>query len=106
MKNNNGLLRLYAYWARLEQTMGKDTVSARSVWERLLKISGTMLEAWQSYISVEIELGHINEARSIDKRCYSKRFTRTGSEVNFFHPASLMNINCLTTYLVVSILFV
>ncbi|KAH9684419.1 EMBRYO DEFECTIVE 140 [Citrus sinensis] len=82
MKNNNGLLRLYAYWARLEQTMGKDTVSARSVWERLLKISGTMLEAWQSYISVEIELGHINEARSIDKRCYSKRFTRTGSEIS------------------------
>ncbi|KAH9750209.1 EMBRYO DEFECTIVE 140 [Citrus sinensis] len=70
MKNTNGLLRLYAYWARLEQSMGKDTVSARSVWERLLKISGTMLEARQSYISMEIELGHINEARSIDKRCY------------------------------------
>ncbi|GAY61488.1 hypothetical protein CUMW_210370 [Citrus unshiu] len=80
MKNTNGLLHLYAYWARLEQSMGKDTVSARSVWERLLKISGTMLEAWQSYISMEIELGHINEARSIYKRCYSKRFTRTGSE--------------------------
>ena len=41
MKNTNGLLRLYAYWARLEQTMGKDTVSARSVWERLLKIRFT-----------------------------------------------------------------
>ncbi|KAK9217155.1 hypothetical protein WN943_005780 [Citrus x changshan-huyou] len=81
MKNTNGLLRLYAYWARLEQSMGKDTVSARSVWERLLKISGTMLEAWQSYISMEIELGHINEARSIHKKCYSKRLTRTGSEL-------------------------
>ncbi|KAH9750147.1 EMBRYO DEFECTIVE 140 [Citrus sinensis] len=33
MKNTNGLLRLYAY-------------------------CGTMLEAWQSYISMEIELGH------------------------------------------------
>ncbi|GAY61615.1 hypothetical protein CUMW_211360 [Citrus unshiu] len=62
--------------ARLEQSMGKDT---RSIWERLLKISGTMLEAWQSYISMEIELGHI----------YS-------SGVNFFRPASLININCLT----------
>ncbi|KAH9750145.1 EMBRYO DEFECTIVE 140 [Citrus sinensis] len=40
---------------RLEQSMGKDT---RSIWERLLKICGTMLEAWQSYISMEIELGH------------------------------------------------
>ncbi|KAH9750249.1 EMBRYO DEFECTIVE 140 [Citrus sinensis] len=81
MKNTNGLLRLYSYWARLEQSMGKDTVSAHSVWERLLKISGTMLEARQSYISMEIELGHINEARSIDKRCYSRRFTSTGSEL-------------------------
>ncbi|KAH9750251.1 EMBRYO DEFECTIVE 140 [Citrus sinensis] len=42
---------------------------------------GTMLEARQSYISMEIELGHINEARSIDKRCYSRRFTSTGSEL-------------------------
>ncbi|KAH9750299.1 EMBRYO DEFECTIVE 140 [Citrus sinensis] len=81
MKNTDGLLRLYAYWAHLEQSMGKDMVSARGVWERLLKISGAMLEAWQSYISMEIELGHINEARSIYKRCYSKRFTGTGSEV-------------------------
>ncbi|KAH9750295.1 EMBRYO DEFECTIVE 140 [Citrus sinensis] len=80
MKNTDGLLRLYAYWAHLEQSMGKDMVSARGVWERLLKISGAMLEAWQSYISMEIELGHINEARSIYKRCYSKRFTGTGSE--------------------------
>ncbi|KDO38593.1 hypothetical protein CISIN_1g042493mg [Citrus sinensis] len=62
---------------RLEQSMGKDT---RSIWERLLKICGTMLEAWQSYISMEIELGH----------------TGTGSGVNFFRPASLININCLT----------
>ncbi|KDO42053.1 hypothetical protein CISIN_1g008442mg [Citrus sinensis] len=80
MKNTDGLLRLYAYWAHLEQSMGKDMVSARGVWERLLKISGAMLEAWQSYISMEIELDHINEARSIYKRCYSKRFTGTGSE--------------------------
>ena len=45
-----------------------------------------MLEAWQSYIFVEIELGHI----------YSKRFTGTGSGVNFLRPASLININYLT----------
>ncbi|URE31735.1 Suppressor of forked protein (Suf) [Musa troglodytarum] len=42
--------------------------------------SGSMLEIWQSYISMEIELGQINEARSIYKRCYSKRFSGTGSE--------------------------
>ena len=41
MKNTDGLLRLYAYWAHLEQSMGKDMVSARGVWERLLKIRFT-----------------------------------------------------------------
>lgn len=40
-----------------------------------------MLEAWQGYISMETETGHINEARSLYKRCYSKRFSGTGSEV-------------------------
>lgn len=46
--------------------------------------SGSMLEAWQGYIAMEIELGHINEARSLYKRCYSKRFPGTGSEVSIF----------------------
>lgn len=80
LKNTDGLLRLYAYWARLESKLAKDMVSARGVWESLLKISGSMLEAWQSYIAMEIELGHIREARSIYKRCYSKRFPGSGSE--------------------------
>ncbi|KAL0422191.1 UNVERIFIED_CONTAM: Squamous cell carcinoma antigen recognized by T-cells 3 [Sesamum latifolium] len=60
--------------------LGKDLVAARGVWESLLKISGSMLEAWQGYIAWEIEMGHINEARSLYKRCYSKRFPGTGSE--------------------------
>ncbi|XP_048128253.1 squamous cell carcinoma antigen recognized by T-cells 3 isoform X2 [Rhodamnia argentea] len=80
LKNTDGLVRLYAYWARLESKLAKDIVSARGVWESLLKISGSMLEAWQSYIAMEIELGHIREARSIYKRCYSKRFPGPGSE--------------------------
>ncbi|KAJ8755674.1 hypothetical protein K2173_022269 [Erythroxylum novogranatense] len=80
IKNSEGLLRLHAYWARLENNLGKDLVAARGVWERLLKISGTMLEAWQGYIAMEIELGHVNEARAIYKKCYSKRFAGTGSE--------------------------
>ncbi|KAF8016112.1 hypothetical protein BT93_H1598 [Corymbia citriodora subsp. variegata] len=80
LKNTDGLLRLYAYWARLESKLAKDMVSTRGVWESLLKISGSMLEAWQSYIAMEIELGHIREARSIYKRCYSKRFPGSGSE--------------------------
>lgn len=46
--------------------------------------SGSMLEAWQTYIAWEIEMGNINEARSLYKRCYSKRFPGTGSEV-YFH---------------------
>lgn len=43
-----------------------------------------MLEAWQGYIAMEKELDHINEARSIYRRCYSKRFAGMGSEVAFF----------------------
>uniref|UniRef100_A0A6M2ETE4 RRM domain-containing protein n=1 Tax=Populus davidiana TaxID=266767 RepID=A0A6M2ETE4_9ROSI len=80
LKNTDGLLRLYAYWARLEMNLGKDLVAARRVWESLLKISGSTLEAWQGFIAMETESGHISEARSIYKRCYSKRFPGTGSE--------------------------
>ncbi|KAL2342286.1 hypothetical protein Fmac_010226 [Flemingia macrophylla] len=80
LKNTEGLLRLYAYWAHLETKLGKDIVAARRVWENCLKICGSMLEAWNCYIAMEVELGHINEARSIYKRCYSKRFSGTGSE--------------------------
>ncbi|XWS20670.1 hypothetical protein CRYUN_Cryun31cG0122800 [Craigia yunnanensis] len=80
MKNTDGLLRLHAYWARLELKLGNDLTAARGVWESLLKTCGSMLEAWQGYIAMEIELGHINEARAIYRRCYSKRFSGTGSE--------------------------
>ncbi|XP_011013793.1 PREDICTED: squamous cell carcinoma antigen recognized by T-cells 3-like [Populus euphratica] len=80
LKNTDGLLQLYAYWGRLEMNLGKDLVAARRVWESLLKISGSMLEAWQGFIAMETESGHISEARSIYKRCYSKRFPGTGSE--------------------------
>ncbi|XP_057742435.1 uncharacterized protein LOC130960918 [Arachis stenosperma] len=80
LKNTEGLLHLHAYWARLEAKLGKDIIVARGVWENFLKICGSMLEAWKSYIAMEVELGHINEARSIYRRCYSKRFSGTGSE--------------------------
>uniref|UniRef100_A0A6N2K821 Uncharacterized protein n=1 Tax=Salix viminalis TaxID=40686 RepID=A0A6N2K821_SALVM len=63
LKNTDGLLRLYAYWARLEMNLGKDLVAARG-----------------GFIAMETESGHIREARSIYKRCYSKRFAGTGSE--------------------------
>ncbi|MCD7458196.1 hypothetical protein HAX54_037515 [Datura stramonium] len=80
LKNTESLLRMYRYWARLESTLGKDLVAARGVWESLLKISGSVLETWQGYIAMETEMGNINEARSLFKRCYSKRFPGTGSE--------------------------
>ncbi|KAL2964329.1 hypothetical protein AAZX31_16G000600 [Glycine max] len=80
LKNTEGLLHLHAYWARLETKLGKDITAARGVWENCLKICGSMLESWTGYIAMEVELGHINEARSIYKRCYSKRFSGTGSE--------------------------
>ncbi|CAI9765278.1 unnamed protein product [Fraxinus pennsylvanica] len=80
LKNTDSFLRMHSYWAHLESKLGKDMIATRGVWESLLKISGSMLEAWQGYIAMEIEMGHINEARSLYKRCYSKRFTGTGSE--------------------------
>ncbi|XP_047154535.1 squamous cell carcinoma antigen recognized by T-cells 3 isoform X2 [Vigna umbellata] len=80
LKNTEGLLHLYMYWARLETKLGKDVTAARGVWENCLKICGSMLQSWTGYIAMEVELGHINEARSIYKRCYSKRLSGTGSE--------------------------
>ncbi|XP_020261925.1 squamous cell carcinoma antigen recognized by T-cells 3 isoform X2 [Asparagus officinalis] len=74
------LLRLYSYWARLEVTLGKDIVAARDVWESLIKKSGSILEVWQGYIEMRIGFGHINEARSLYRRCYTKRLSGTGSE--------------------------
>lgn len=80
LKNTESLLGMHSYWARLELKFGKDLTAARGVWESFLKISGSMLEAWQAYIAWEIEMGNINEARSLYKRCYSKKFPGTGSE--------------------------
>ncbi|CAL5380029.1 unnamed protein product [Camellia sinensis] len=81
LKGTDGLLRMHSYWARLESNLGKDLVAARGVWESLLKISGSTLEAWEGYIAMEIETGYINEARSLYRRCYSKRFPGMGSEL-------------------------
>ncbi|KAI5344813.1 hypothetical protein L3X38_012690 [Prunus dulcis] len=47
LKITDGLLRLHAYWACLELNLPKDLLAAREVWESLLKIRGSMLEAWQ-----------------------------------------------------------
>ncbi|PKA56637.1 Heterogeneous nuclear ribonucleoprotein 1 [Apostasia shenzhenica] len=74
------LLHLHAYWARLEASLGNDFVAARGVWESLIKKSGSLLDVWKGYITMEIGYNHVNDARSIYKRCYSKRFQGTGSE--------------------------
>ncbi|XP_078433792.1 EMBRYO DEFECTIVE 140 [Wolffia australiana] len=73
-------LRLYDYWARLEIGLGSGLTSARGVWESLLKKSGAVLEYWKGFIDMEIRLGNTKEARSIYKRCYSKKFAGNGSE--------------------------
>ncbi|XP_047337587.1 squamous cell carcinoma antigen recognized by T-cells 3 isoform X2 [Impatiens glandulifera] len=80
LEDPSGLLRLHAYWARLEATLGKDLVAARKVWDDFLKVRGSVLEAWKGYIAMELELGNTREARSVYKRCYNKRFSGTGSE--------------------------
>ncbi|VVA96931.1 unnamed protein product [Arabis nemorensis] len=80
MQNTESLLRLHAYWANLELNIGKDQAGARGVWENFLKKSGGMLAAWHAYIDMEVHLGHIKEARSIYRRCYTRKFDGTGSE--------------------------
>ncbi|KAM7251890.1 hypothetical protein ACFE04_023773 [Oxalis oulophora] len=80
LSNSDQLLHFYVYWARLELKLGKDLAGSRGIWESLLKACGSMFEAWQAYIAMEIELDHLNEARSLYKRCYCKRFGGTGSE--------------------------
>ncbi|GAB2236082.1 hypothetical protein Droror1_Dr00027817 [Drosera rotundifolia] len=80
LKGSYSLLHLHVYWSRLEISLGKDIAAARGVWESFLRISGSAIEAWKSYIAMEIENKNIKEARSIYRRCYTKRFTGTGSE--------------------------
>lgn len=43
--------------------------------------SGWMLEVWQNYISMEVLLGNVKEARTLYKRCYSRRLEGMGTEV-------------------------
>ncbi|KAK3120856.1 hypothetical protein QOZ80_8BG0642710 [Eleusine coracana subsp. coracana] len=74
------LLLLHSYWTKLERNLGNDVAAARKVWEDTLKKSGSVLKIWQHYISMEIEMGNIHEARSLYKRCYSRRFADSGSE--------------------------
>ncbi|KAL1222530.1 Pre-mRNA-processing factor 39-1 [Cardamine amara subsp. amara] len=80
MQNIDSLLHLHAYWANLELNIGKDLAGARGVWDSFLKKSGGMLAAWHAYIDMEVRLGHIKEARSIYRRCYTRKFDGTGSE--------------------------
>ncbi|CAM8971398.1 unnamed protein product [Rhodiola kirilowii] len=80
LRNTDDLLRLHSYWAKLELTLWKDLDAARTVWESLIKTSGSMLAAWLGYIAMEVGQGNINKARSLYRRCYSRRFTETGSE--------------------------
>ncbi|VFQ84839.1 unnamed protein product [Cuscuta campestris] len=80
LKNTEKLIQMYSYWAHLEANLGKDLIAAAGVWESLLKFCGSMLDAWHGYISMEIEVGDISKARSLYKRCYSKKFPGTGSE--------------------------
>ncbi|XP_010448584.1 PREDICTED: squamous cell carcinoma antigen recognized by T-cells 3-like [Camelina sativa] len=80
MQNTDSLLHLHAYWANLELSIGKDLAGARGVWDSFLKKSGGMLAAWYAYIDMEVHLGHVKEARSLYRRCYTRKFDGTGSE--------------------------
>uniref|UniRef100_A0A7N0TX69 RRM domain-containing protein n=1 Tax=Kalanchoe fedtschenkoi TaxID=63787 RepID=A0A7N0TX69_KALFE len=80
LKNTDDLLSLHHYWANLELNIGKDLDAARRVWENLIKTSGSMLAVWKGYIAMEVGQGNIYQARSLYKRCYSRKFGETGSE--------------------------
>ncbi|KAI5070523.1 hypothetical protein GOP47_0014866 [Adiantum capillus-veneris] len=74
-------LRLHSYWARLEHSLANDIAAARGVWENLIKSSGWMLEVWKGFISMEVSLGNLAEARTLYRRCYTRKFEGKGSEV-------------------------
>eukprot|EP00249_Psilotum_nudum_P016992 c26096_g1_i2 orf=158-2560(+) len=74
-------LQLHSYWAYIEAKLANDVVAARGVWENLIKASGWMIEVWQGYISMEISLDNIKEARTLYKRGYSRRLERNGTEM-------------------------
>lgn len=63
--------------------------------EFIFSSSGSILEVWQHYISMEIEMGHTHEARSLYKRCYSKKFAGSGSEVSSSRATTRMSPSCL-----------
>jgi hypothetical protein len=53
-----------------------------------------MPEVWLSYISMEILLGNVKEARSIYRRCYSRRLEGIGTEVlqNSYHFSKILSL--------------
>ncbi|MCO5600438.1 hypothetical protein L7F22_054551 [Adiantum nelumboides] len=73
-------LRLHSYWARLEHSFANDMAAARGVWENLVKSSGWMLEAWKGFITMEVKLGNLAEARTLYRRCYTRKFEGKGTE--------------------------
>ncbi|KAG6543702.1 hypothetical protein Mapa_014886 [Marchantia paleacea] len=74
-------LPLHAYWAHTEAHLAKDLAAARGVWENLIKSSGWMTEVWQGYISMELLLKNVKEARSIYRNCYSRRLEGNGTQI-------------------------
>ncbi|KAL2609096.1 hypothetical protein R1flu_027669 [Riccia fluitans] len=73
--------QLHAYWAHTEAHLAKDLAAARGVWENLIKSCGWMSEVWQGYISMELSLKNIKEARSIYRNCYSRRLEGNGTQL-------------------------
>ncbi|CAD7704932.1 unnamed protein product [Ostreobium quekettii] len=66
-------LRLVAYWADCELTIGGDVERAREVYEMALKTcAGGVIELWKSYVMMELGNGNIAEARRLYQRGHSK----------------------------------
>ena len=70
-------LKLPAYWARTEAKVFKDIAVARQIFEEFCTKKGyaSMANVWECYVDLERELGNVNAARALFKRCFSRRLT-------------------------------
>ncbi|KAL4858071.1 Squamous cell carcinoma antigen recognized by T-cells 3 [Chlorella vulgaris] len=71
--------RLTSYWADCEAGLGGDVKAARAVWEAAVKgPAGRHADTWAAYVDFERRRGHTREARTLYKRCYSRKMEEGG----------------------------
>eukprot|EP00879_Flechtneria_rotunda_P028124 GHRR01030203.1.p1 GENE.GHRR01030203.1~~GHRR01030203.1.p1 ORF type:complete len:418 (+),score=131.17 GHRR01030203.1:417-1670(+) len=72
-------LRLPSYWAHVEGVVLDDKAAMRAVWEETVKGPlGRYYETWLAWTTMERQLRQIPQARSLFKRCYSRKLEEGG----------------------------